>query len=1058
MLTITSNITTRVVDTQWDKGDEIGIYITSSSFGDEGENVMYTTADGDGVFTTSDPFYLPSSGGVNIFAYYPWEDGVDISEYDLDSEYPVDLLSASKSGVTIASSSVELTFNHLLSKISLTIVAGDGLEESDLDDLEVKLSNISTTATFDIANVVVNEGSLGAVGSLELDAASPSAIVIPQELSSATLYFTTEEYGTFCAILSTEEFEVGNEYKYTITISRDGVEITESDINPWDEKTDEGTANIVDLELKKDGKYYINSAKGLAAFRDVVNLNSSNTQNATYAGFDESAFSNSNLTIDGVLTRSIDLSDIYSNESWTTIGYYNSEDCPYAGTFDGGGYEISGVYINTTANQQGLFRRIDSGGVVCNLGISGSATNTNTNDDKTYHQFGGMTAWNDGLIINCYSLVDVDGTGITSVGGIAGYNSSTGKVVNCYNHGYVYGKTNVGGIVGYNVKGYVGYCYSTGDLNDEEGGAERVGGVVGYNTLASVDDSPLVKGSFCLNTTKYSIGQVEFSEDSGGITGNVCTEEYLKSDVFAAVINNGSWTYNDTYNPDIEACAWVDNSTFDYPTLNFDVVNDSYEWIYDIIYSSGTYQIYTALGLRAFAALVNGDEAPTPDEGILVTSGGDDYFKFETKHTSINGKLIKVENSDFDLNDEAWTPIGDSENPYTGTFNGNGNLVEGLNVSEYAYAGLFGSAGSGAEISNLGVDGSVSGDYYVGGVVGENYGTLTNCYNTGSVGGLNSGGVVGYNYGTITNCYNMGSVSGSNWTGGVVGVNSGTLTNCYNAGYVDGSSYAGGVVGHNSGGTITNCFWDSDNSGVDVGVDVGVGDGESDTEGMESNEMKAADFVTTLTDYAFIYNETEPTVAACAWIAGSDGYPTLDFSAEPTMTGWAADAFSSDTYPSYNTWYISDEEITDFSGINAALTSANTNGDITVVFSNIIEIPGYAFTFCTSLTSISLPSAVTIGDNAFIQCTNLTTISLPSAVTIGMCAFGECPNLTTLDLGSSGSGITSIEFDAFYEVTTTNVNLTIKIAEDANGVSVDGNTLTYNSIDTAEFASITVVY
>ncbi|MEE0265157.1 MAG: GLUG motif-containing protein [Acutalibacteraceae bacterium] len=98
--------------------------------------------------------------------------------------------------------------------------------------------------------------------------------------------------------------------------------------------------------------------------------------------------------------------------------------------------------------------------------------------------------------------------------------------------------------------------------------------------------------------------------------------------------------------------------------------------------------------------------------------------------------------------------------------------------------------------------------YTVGGVVCKNIGTITNCYNTGDVSGIDyTGGVVGYNNGTITNCYNTGKVSGCNdLVGGVAGYNNlGTITNCYNTGDVSGVSYIGGVAGYDDG-TTTNCY------------------------------------------------------------------------------------------------------------------------------------------------------------------------------------------------------------------------------------------------------------
>jgi len=92
--------------------------------------------------------------------------------------------------------------------------------------------------------------------------------------------------------------------------------------------------------------------------------------------------------------------------------------------------------------------------------------------------------------------------------------------------------------------------------------------------------------------------------------------------------------------------------------------------------------------------------------------------------------------------------------------------------------GLFGYVGSGGVVKNMGLENvNVVGGWDVGGLVGQNYyGTVSNCYSTGSVsGGYDRvGGLVGQNYyGTVSNCYSTGSVSGGyDRVGGLVGYNS----------------------------------------------------------------------------------------------------------------------------------------------------------------------------------------------------------------------------------------------------------------------------------------------
>ena len=148
-----------------------------------------------------------------------------------------------------------------------------------------------------------------------------------------------------------------------------------------------------------------------------------------------------------------------------------------------------------------------------------------------------------------------------------------------------------------------------------------------------------------------------------------------------------------------------------------------------------------------------------------------------------------------------WTPIGTSYPRYTGTFDGQGHTISGLyfnkdEIQSDAYIGLFGY--SSGTVKNVGVEDSyfnatatvnkegIPCQLNIGGVCGQNIGTITNCYNSGTVSGTESsvsvGGVCGKNYeGTITNCYNSGKVSetGNANIGGICGYNEKTITNCY---------------------------------------------------------------------------------------------------------------------------------------------------------------------------------------------------------------------------------------------------------------------------------------
>ena len=114
-----------------------------------------------------------------------------------------------------------------------------------------------------------------------------------------------------------------------------------------------------------------------------------------------------------------------------------------------------------------------------------------------------------------------------------------------------------------------------------------------------------------------------------------------------------------------------------------------------------------------------------------------------------------------------------------------------------------------------------------------------------------------------------------------------------------------------------------------------------------------------------------------------------------------------DSYYDYNDYYYtSDDVIGDyaFSGCSS-LTSLTLPSSVT-------SIGGHAFELCSGLTSLTLPSSVTsIGEFAFRYCRGLTSLTIPSGVTtIDYYAFADCSGLTSLTLPS---GVTWIGGYAF---------------------------------------------
>ena len=386
-------------------------------------------------------------------------------------------------------------------------------------------------------------------------------------------------------------------------------------------------------------------------------------------------------------------------------------------------------------------------------------------------------------------VIDSYFNGTYWVGGVCGRNRGT--ITGCYNTGTVSGTGNqVGGVCGANDYDTITGCYNTGTVS----GRDEVGGVCGLNYDGKI-------------TGCYSIGTVSGGDESvyvGGVCGynhsGTVTDCDVKSD---AEFKNGT------------VCGLLNTAL---KNENSDVRFKQGANLPELFVSvGGVYQISSAEELYGFAQLVNNGN--TSASAVL------------TADITVNSNLLNSLNEDGTVKDGAtvtsWTPIGNTSNPYTGSFDGQGHTVSGLyfNDSNTSFVGLFGNLGSSGEIKNVGViDSYFNGYFSVGGVCGKNTGIITSCYNTGEVSGKESvGGVCGESFGTITGCYNTGEVSGKDSVGGVCGRNvGGTITGCYNTGTVSGSNNnVGGVCAYNTDagydtiGTITGSYNTGEVSGVE---------------------------------------------------------------------------------------------------------------------------------------------------------------------------------------------------------------------------------------------------
>jgi len=267
-----------------------------------------------------------------------------------------------------------------------------------------------------------------------------------------------------------------------------------------------------------------------------------------------------------------------------------------------------------------------------------------------------------------------------------------------------------------------------------------------------------------------------------------------------------------------------------------------------------------------------------------------------------------------------WSP---TDKPFTGVFDGNDHKVRNFTWSSIDSngIGLFGYLGEGGQIKNLAmenVDVNAATGWFVGGLVVNNSGTITNCYLKGNIDGNDLvGSLVGLNYGTIIDCCSTGSVSGKTCVGGLAGFNGGTITDCHSTASISqtpGNHSVGGLVGYNSG-TITDCY-----STGDVSGDWGVGGLVGKNSGMTANCYSTA------------------SVTGAWWVGGlvggnmGDGLITNSYSIGSVSGGIDVGGLAGGNIRGYITNSYSTVSVTGASGVGG-LVGHNHEGTITACYS-----------------------------------------------------------------------------------------------------------------------------
>lgn len=666
-----------------------------------------------------------------------------------------------------------------------------------------------------------------------------------------------------------------------------------------------------------DGCYQISDADMLYKFADMVN-----NQNYTYgfacAKLTQNIRVNQNVLTDEQGNSKVNSDGSYNGTApvnvWTPIG--NSSN-PFKGSFNGQGHTISGLYFNNSdADNVGLFGYTSGAVIIDSVGVVDS-----------YFQggkyVGSIVGFAMGSAAGKLSLKNSYNTGVVKgtdyVGGLVGGNnrSQSFNVENSYNSGSVNGTKYVGGLIGN--PGDIKFSYNVGSVT----GTSYVGGLAGSgNSIGYSYNAGPVK-----NGEELGNAMMGYAGDVSGVSSKISNSYYLEGSGADCGPNAFSRNSKEFANGAV-ALALRSNSsvvtgasiwgqvvgTDKTPTLTGEIV-----FPITLDNSDNCYEISNADDFYIFAAIVN--------SGFKSDACGK-----LTENIVVNENVLANVNADGSLKDgvnfKEWTPIGNWDNPFQGSFHGQGHTIGGLyfNDTDAEDVGLFGDVNGIVTIDSVGlVDSYIMAGSYVGGLVGFARGSLTisDSYNASSVtsdttfGGLVGAAGSGSSL-AISNSYNVGSLNGGGYGGGLVGyADALVVSNSYNAGtiYNAGAIYndelkvlVGGITSSvDDASTVTNSFnygTISYPSNIEVVVDDLVAEGgegkvtvtNSFTIGESRFDGDGAT-VKSVTEFA------DGTVLAAlrdgeggyVWVqAEGDKYPTIDINASPTANTIVLDWTSAD--------------------------------------------------------------------------------------------------------------------------------------------------------------------
>lgn len=301
-----------------------------------------------------------------------------------------------------------------------------------------------------------------------------------------------------------------------------------------------------DADISTGAAYKISTEESLRAFAAAVKADDGN---GTYAHAGVTLYLAGDIALTGTWTP--------VGSTATYVGDF------FAGTFDGCGHTISGLNVQGSTANQGLFAAINKA-TIRNLNVSGTVScgtknyvggivgkvqagaieNCSFSGSVTGGYTGGIAGGlygNNVTISGCANLAAVTGT---TAGGILGYWKNTAAIRDCYNTGSVTGSAKAGGIVGQLQKGTIENCYSIGDIG---GKASQKGGIFAFSNAAVKNCYYTLPEAETLGGTAAAAAHITSPEGLADKLGNAFKED-------TAGANNGYpilvWQAGEVVQPD----------------------------------------------------------------------------------------------------------------------------------------------------------------------------------------------------------------------------------------------------------------------------------------------------------------------------------------------------------------------------------------------------------------------------------------------------------------------------------------------------------------------------